>query len=140
MAVLWSLHSDAYISPVESKERYYRHLYYSGLTPKMVESRMRENVFWVVMPVFGSDRVVPGLVNDSTPVTREDIKDERRRYAEFYNTFTREQASNPILNFVVIPDSLSLPNLGNLDRWYERDNGEKIGAFTIHRLRLRPQP
>lgn len=139
MAVLWSLHSDAFISPAESKERYYRHLYYSGLTPKMVEARMRENVFWIVTPLFGSERTVPGLVNDFQPITRDDIQEERRRYADFYNNFTRQQATSPTLNFVVVPESLDLPNFGNIDRWYVRDNGEKIGAFTIHRVRLRPQ-
>ena len=139
MAVLWSLHSDAFITPIESKQRYYKHLYYSGLTPKMVEARMRENVFWIVVPLFGSERVVPGLVHDFKPITRADILEERRRYGEFYNSFTREQAISPTLNFVVVPDSLSLPNFANLDRWYERDIGEKVGAFTIYRVKLRPQ-
>ena len=69
LAVLWSLHSDAFIGAAESKERFYRHLYYSGLTPKMVEARMRENEFWVNVPLFGSERVVPGLVPEFKPVT-----------------------------------------------------------------------
>jgi hypothetical protein len=139
MAVLWSLHSDAIITPIESKERYYKNLYYCGLTPKMVEARMRENVFWVVVPLFGSERMVRGLVHDFKPITHADIREERRRYGEFYNNFTREQAINPTLNFVVVPDGPSLPNFGNLDRWYERESGEKVGAFTIHRVKLRPQ-
>ena len=139
LAVLWSIHTDAFLSPAESKERYYRHLYYSGLTPKMVEQRMRENVFWIVVPIFGSERVIPGLVHNFRPITREDIVEERRRYAEFYNNFTREHATKPTLNFVVVPDGPGLPNFGNLDRWYERDSGEKIGAFTIHRVKLRSQ-
>lgn len=139
MAVLWSLHSDAYITPGESKERYYRHLYYSGLTPKMVGSRMRENVFWIVVPLFGSDRVVPGLVNDFKPITFSEIEEERRRYADFYNRFTLNEAMTPTLNFVVIPSGPDTLNFDNLDRWYERDGGHRIGAFTIHRVKLRPQ-
>ena len=138
LAVLWSIHTDAFISAVESKNRYYQHLYYSGLTPKMVEARMRENVFWIVVPLFGSERVIPGLVHDFKPITREDIREERRRYGDFYNNFTREQATNPTLNFVVVPNGPGLPNFGNLDRWYERDSGEKVGAFTIYRVKLRP--
>ena len=98
---------------------------------------MRENVFWIVVPLFGSERVIPGLVHDFKPITRADIHEERRRYGQFYESFTREQAINPILNFVVVPDGLSLPNFGNIDRWYERDSGEKVGAFTIHRVKLR---
>lgn len=138
LAVLWSLHSDAYIGAVESKERFYRHLYYSGLTPKMVGAHMRENEFWVNVPLFGSDRMVPGLVPDFKPVTIPEIAEERRRYADFYNNFTRQHAAEPTLNFVIVPDSSGLPNLANLDRWYERDSGQRVGAFTIYRVKLRP--
>lgn len=137
MAVLWSLHTDAFITPAESKVRFYHHLYYSGLTPKMLDARMRKNEFWVNVPLFGSERVVRGLVPEFHPVTLADIEEERRRYENFYNNFTRKQALEPTLNFVVIPDGLSLPNFANLDRWYERDSGQKVGAFTIHRVRLR---
>jgi hypothetical protein len=139
MAVLWSLHSDAYITPFESKGRYYRHLYYSGLTPKMVGIKMRENVFWILVPLFGSERVVPGLVNDFKPITLDDIQEERHRYDEFYKAFTYQVAASPTLNFVVVPNGFDLPNFANLDRWYERDAGEKVGAFTIYRVKLRPE-
>lgn len=138
LAVLWSLHSDAFISAAESKERFYRHLYYAGLTPKMVGSRLRENKFWVVVPIFGSERVIEGLVPVFKPVTLDEIASERRGYADFYNNFTREHALNPTLEFVVVPNGPSLPNFANLDRWYERDSGEQIGAFTLYRVALRP--
>lgn len=138
LAVLWSLHSDAFIGAVESKERFYRHLYYSGLTPKMVGARMRENEFWVNVPLFGSERVVQGLVPEFQPVTIAEIVEERRRYADFYDNFTRQLAVEPVLNFVVVPDGPGLPNLANLDRWYERDSGQKVGSFTIYRVKLRP--
>lgn len=138
LAVLWSLHSDAFIPAAESKGRFYRHLYYCGLTPKMVEARMRQNEFWVNVPLFGSERMVPGLVLEFKPVTIPEIVEERRRYADFYNNFTRQDAVEPTLNFVIIPDGPGLPNLANLDRWYERDNGQKVGAFTIYRVKLRP--
>ena len=138
LAVLWSLHSDVFISASESKERFYRHLYYSGLTPKMVEARMRENEFWINVPLFGSERVIPGLVPEFKPVTIPEMQEERRRYADFYNNFNRQHAVEPTLNFVVLPDGPGLPNLANLDRWYERDSGQKVGAFTIHRVKLRP--
>jgi hypothetical protein len=138
LAVLWSLHSDAFISGAESKARFYRHLYYSGLTPKMVEARMRKKEFWVNVPLFGSERVVPELVPEFKPVTVPEIMEERRRYEGFYNNFTRRDAIEPGLNFVVVPDGPGLPNLANLDRWYERDRGQKVGAFTIYRVKLRP--
>jgi hypothetical protein len=138
MALLWSLHSQAFIGVAESKERFYRHLYYSGLTPKQVGVAMRENEFWVVVPLFGAERRVRGLVPELKPITTEEIQAERQRYADFYNSFGRAQATSPTLNFVVVPDGPGLPNLANLDRWYERDSGQKVGIFTIYRVKLRP--
>ena len=99
---------------------------------------MRENEFWVNVPLFGSERVVPGLVTDFKPVTFPEMEEERQRYAAFYNNFTRQHAAEPTLNFVVVPDSSGLPNLANLDQWYERDSGQRVGSFTIYRVKLRP--
>lgn len=137
-AVLWSLHSDSFIGGTESKERFYRHLYYSGLTPQMVGTLLRENKFWVVVPLFGSERIVEGLIHDFKPLTVDEIQAEVSRYTDFYNNFTREHAAHPTLNYVIVPNVPELPNFDNLDRWYERDTGEKVGAFTIHRVKLRP--
>jgi len=136
--LLWSLHSHPFIGLAESKQRFYEHLYYSGLKPKHVEEALREKVFWVVVGLFGAERVVRGLVTDFKPVTFDEIQQERRRYADFYNNFTREQATHPTLSFVVVPNGPDLPNFNNLDRWYERDKGEQVGAFTIYRVKLRP--
>jgi hypothetical protein len=37
----------------------------------------------------------------------------------------------------VVTDADSEPNLSNLDRWYERDQGERHGKFILYRLRLK---
>jgi hypothetical protein len=29
------------------------------------------------------------------------------------------------------------PDYANLDRWYQRDAGERIGGFVLYRLKLR---
>jgi hypothetical protein len=137
LAVLWSLHSHAFIGLAASKERFYRQLYYSGMTPKQLSVALRENEFWVVLPLFGAERRVRGLVTDFKPVTREEIQAEHDSYTEFYNNFAREQATSPMLNFVIAPDGLNLPNFANLDRWYERDTGQRVGSFTIYRVKLR---
>ena len=62
--------------------------------------------------------------------------DELRRYAAYYHSFNRERAAHPTLSYVVTSARLNT-NLSNLDRWYERDNGERFGDYTLYRVKLR---
>lgn len=140
LAVLWALHTPATgVSLAESKERFYHYMYYSGLSPKEVAAGMAEERFIVLAPLFGVERVIEGLAPNSKRITVEEMREELRRYAYFSDHFTREQAINPTLNFVVVPSGEAQPNFSNLDKWYERDAGEQVGIFTIYRVRLRPQ-
>jgi hypothetical protein len=42
----------------------------------------------------------------------------------------------PTLSFVVVTTEAA-PDLSNLDRWYERDAGERVGLLTLYRVKLR---
>ncbi len=49
--------------------------------------------------------------------------------------FTPEALKRPI-TYAVIPIEGSF-DFSNLDRWYERDVGERVGTYTLYRLKLR---
>jgi hypothetical protein len=139
VAVLWSLHSHSVsMSLAESKERFYRHLYYSGIDPTEVQYGLKKEEFWLQAPLFGPARVISELSLHSQPITEAEIAEERDRYEEFYKNFGRQQAMNPMLTFVVVTNSDVQTNLGNLDKWYERDQGQRVRSFTIYRVKLRP--
>ena len=70
-------------------------------------------------------------------ISIEEMREELRRYTDYTDHFSITQANNPKLSFVVVPNGEAQPNLGNLERWYERDAGEKVGIFTIYRVKLR---
>jgi hypothetical protein len=42
------------------------------------------------------------------------------------------------LSYLVLSNDAGV-DLTNLDQWYERDNGERIGAFTLYRLKLKDE-
>ena len=65
------------------------------------------------------------------------MREEIRRYQEFSSTFSRERAARPLISYVVAPVQAE-PDYTNLDRWYERDAGERVGIYVIYRVRLRP--
>lgn len=138
IAVLWALHTPACgISLAESKDRFYRYMYYSGLSPKEVAQGMAEGRFIVMAPLFGVERVIEGLTPNPKPISVDEMREELRRYANFSENFTREKATNPTLSFVVVPEGEAEPSYVNLDKWYERDAGEKVGIFKVYRVKLR---
>jgi hypothetical protein len=140
VAVMWALHTPASgVSLSESKERFYHYMYYSGLSPEEVAVGMSQERFIVLAPLFGVERVIEGLAPDTKKITTDEMRAELRRYADFCDHFGQEQATHPLLNYVVVPNNEAAPNFVNLDRWYERDAGEQVGLFKIYRVKLRTQ-
>jgi len=138
LAVMWALHTPACgVSLAESKRRFYQYMYYSGLTPNEVATGMTEGRFIVLAPLFGVERVIEGLAPDARPITTDEMRDELKRYSDYFQNFGVKDANDPLLNYVAIPNNEAAPNLGNLDKWYVRDAGEHVGLFTIYRVKLR---
>ena len=78
LAVLWSLHTEAVsLSVAESKDRFYHHMYYSGLSPKELAAGISTRRFWIVAPLFGVERVYDGLALDRKAISGYELHEER---------------------------------------------------------------
>jgi hypothetical protein len=139
VASLWALHMDAFPGANfdERKERFYQYMYYSGISDKDLERAILEGRFAIMVALFGVERVIPGLVPDAKPLSRDEMRTAWLGYTQYIASFNRDRASRPGLSYIVVPTS-EPPDLRNLDQWYERDAGEKAGLFTIYRVKLRP--
>jgi hypothetical protein len=138
-SVLWAPHMLVFsgATTTEGKERLFRHLYYTGVAAEGVESFFDDgNYYGIAVGLFGFDRVIDGLSANREPITSREIDHEGHLYAEYVASFNRERAAHPKLSYVITPAEAE-PDLANLDRWYERDGGERIGEFTLYRVRLR---
>ena len=137
--ILWAQHTPAagVASLEDSKELYYYYLYYSGADEKVLAQAMVEGNFGTLSALFGVERVITTLTPDAKPITTEDMRAEVRHYADFIRSFSRERAAHPLLSYVVAPTDAQ-PEYANLDRWYERDSGERVGIYVIYRVKLRP--
>lgn len=137
--VLWAHHTPAagVASLDQSKELYHYYLYYSGVDEKALTQSLLEGQFHTLTALFGVERVITTLTTYPRPITVEDMRVEVRRYSEFLNSFSQERAAHPLLSYVVAPAEAE-PNYANLDRWYERDSGERVGIFVIYRVSLQP--
>lgn len=137
--VLWARHLHVFADTTweENKERFYQHAYYQGLDAHWLDRELKNNNYIIVIALFGWGRHHARLTANSTPLSAAEIAAEVDRYATYTATFTRDRAARPQLSYVVT-DADSEPNLSNLDRWYERDAGERHGKFILYRVRRRP--
>jgi hypothetical protein len=138
--VLWSRHQHVFagLTWQESKERYYQFLYYSNVDPEGLDYALK-NDFVAKISLFGWGRHSDRLSVDAKPLTYGEVADEVRRYAAYRANFGVKQASSPLISYVVV-NSEADTDLSQLDKWYERDDGEFVGKYTLYSVRLRANP
>jgi hypothetical protein len=138
-AVLWAVHMPVFqsVTMEESRKRFYHHLYFAGFSEKDFATALAEKNFTFIGALFGFERALPALSVGAQPVTDDELRAEIRRYSELVKNFSRQQATDPPLSYVFTLTAAE-PDMSNLDRWYERDAGERIGIFTLYRVKLRP--
>ena len=127
----------------ERKKLFYMHLYYSKTDTEALRQalngtpdRSRGELSSVRTAIFGYERTSPALTPQFDPIQEGEIEREVQAYQVYANSFSREEALSRLLTYAVIPAEGSF-NFANLDRWYERDAGERVGAYTLYRLKLR---
>ena len=137
-AVLWAPHFDFLnLRPGESRQRFYSYLYYTGVEENRLTKDLREPMSTVAAAAFGHERVIPDLAVKPKPITDEEIANQVAEYKRFYSSFSRDQAAQHILSYVIVPAEEG-PDLTNLDRWYLRDQGERVGGYILYRVQLKP--
>jgi hypothetical protein len=137
-AVLWAPHMSVFsgVTLAEEKERLYRQLYYSNIdAERFADFISRPHPYRTA--VFGSARILNGLDATRAPLTPADLAAEARAYADFISSFDAERARRTPLSYVVI-NATGQTDPGNIDRWYARDAGERVGDYMIYRVKLRP--
>ena len=140
LAVLWAPHMVVFpgVAALESKERLYRHLYYTGVGVKELDAYLHgQNVYYgCAVGLFGFDRLIDGLNPNAKPITAEEKEAELISFGRYIETFDKQRAANPRLSYA-ITQTVGGTDLRNLERWYQRDAGERVGKFTVYKLELR---
>jgi hypothetical protein len=137
LPVFWSLYSYTYgdMSRAEEHERLYQYFYYLGVEPSRLEAILNSGSLFRGA-VFGLTRVNSTLTEKFRPISTQEIKDEVQAYSNYSNRFSAAQAKQWPLSYVILVEGRSY-DLSNLDKWYKRDNGEKLGTAIIYRVQLR---
>jgi hypothetical protein len=138
LAVLWAPNFDFLnIEPGESRERLYEYLYYTGTDSNRLMKELGQPMSVLAAAAFGHERVIPDLSVRPKPITSQEIEREVSAYQEYVASFNRERAGQHILSYLIVQANEG-QDLSNVDRWYQRDQGEQIGNYTLYRITLRP--
>jgi len=126
----------------ERKEFLYMYLYYSGADAGRLRALLSERTedffmsHYARIAIFGHERVVPMLSSHFNPIRQEEIEGEVSLYQAYLDSFPREKVLLRPLTYVVTRVDSS-PDFSRIDRWYERDGGEKIGNYNLYRAKVR---
>ncbi|MGH9873625.1 MAG: hypothetical protein ACRD9S_14345 [Pyrinomonadaceae bacterium] len=141
-AVLWAQYLFLFpdVTLAEDKERLAQFLYYKGISFSDIDqyhfdSLNNERAYYL-SSLIKRGRFNPRLMVDWQPIAPEEVREALEYYANYVATFNRDRAAHPQLAYLLVnPDEAS--ELTNFDRWYERDTGERFGAYILYRVRLR---
>jgi hypothetical protein len=129
-------------SEAERKEWLYMHLYYSGKNTQYISELLNDRVddpfltHFARSTIFGPERVVMFLGWDFQPIRQEEIDREANAYKAFIESFSLDQAARRPVRYAVILTNSAF-DFSHLDRWYDHDAGERVGAYTLYQLALR---
>ena len=126
----------------ERKQFFYMHLYYSKADTEVLRRVLNG---WEDNPtmdryarsmIFGHERITPALSLHFNPIQEDEVDQEVRAYQAYANSFSRAEVLKRPLAYAVVPADGNF-DFANLDRWYDRDAGELVGAYKLYRLKLR---
>lgn len=139
-SVVWARHQHVFAglhSWEENKQRYYQLLYYSDLDENWLRRALSGcQDIEACMALFGWDRFNARLSANARPLTQPEIDEEVRRFAEYSKNFKETDAVNPQISYLVVFNETE-NGLKNFDRWYERDQGEVLGKYTLYKVKLK---
>jgi hypothetical protein len=137
--LLWARHQHIFagVTSEENKQRYYQYLYYNRVDPRqLAEGMKRGGDFVSMIALFGWGRHTDRLNADYKPLTFGEIDAAADIYADYIAAFDARSPHAVRLSYLVAPSD-GTANMENIDRWYERDEGEAFGSFVLYRLSLR---
>ena len=130
------MYGFAGVSPTEDKRRlmallYYKNVHFGSVDAQAFEKFDAERKFcFSVLLGASRSRNDKSLSNTWTPVSPQEYESAERAYEQFFSSFNRESAATPTLSYVLSSGERPV-DFSNLDRWYERDQGERIGRYVL---------
>lgn len=137
-SLLWSPRMLVFpgVSETENRARFWQQLYYLGYDEQKFWAQLDQADWNFLAGMFPYNRLSPAITGSTAPITPEELRAQLAAYLSYARNFTSDRATSPTLSYLVLHSERQY-DLTNLDRWYQRDDGERVGDFVIYRLTLR---
>lgn len=137
-AILWAPHMLIFpgVTEKENRLRFFNQLHYLGFDENRIFKELEQTGWFLYAGFFPYDRLSPVISGKTGGISAEELRAQIREYEQYSNSVGRENATKFRLSYLVVRSDAE-PDYRNVDRWYERDAGEKIGKFVLYRLKLR---
>ena len=132
------------LSPALRREWLFTHLYYCGRNGdyliELLNNRTDDLPFsyFAKSTIFGNERTLLFLGWNAQAINQGEIEQVAKSYDLFVNSFSREIALKRPLRYV-ITFAEEKSDLSRIDLWYERDSGQRIGAYILYSLKPRDE-
>jgi len=139
-ATLWAPHMLVFpsVTEEENRQRFFNQLHYLGFDENRLYRELEQSGWSLFAGFFPYDRLSPVVSGKTLGISAEELRTQVREYVQYSNSFVRENATKFRLSYLVVRSDAE-PDYRNVDRWYERDAGERIGKFVLYRLKLRAE-
>jgi len=140
--VLWAQYLFVFpdVTVTEDKERLAEFLYYKGVHFNDIDRNHFDSLDgerrYYLSSLIRRGRFNPRLSVDWNPIAPEEVQGALDYYSNFVASFDRARAAHPQISFLLLASDDQV-NLSNFDRWYERDQGERVGKYLLFRVRLK---
>jgi len=122
------------VSESENQERFFKQLYFLDADESSVYRELARRDWNFYAGLFPYSRLGSVIGGNPGPISPEEMKVHVNEYLSYARSFSRERAASPVLSYAIL---YADHDCSNLDRWYQRDGGERIGNFVVYRLTLR---
>ena len=129
------------VNAAQSKQRLYTHFYYSNKSAEYFRQLLNDQTddhfaaYYAKSVIFGPERVV-AFLGEHIGLLGTSKSSRSSAYGSFAKSFSQEKVTVHPLNYAIVPANAYF-DFSNIDRWYERDLGERVGAYYLYRLKQR---
>lgn len=133
--VLWAEHLYLSVdtSTEENQRRFFLYYYFQNQSPKQLRQYLQNCPNEACRALIGW-KINPKLSINSSKIEQSEIDFWVDKYSEYINNFSSSEAYKPPVSYLIVRNGLNY-DFANFEKWYQKDDGEKLGEFILYQVK-----